>query len=441
MTWLFTDVAFAALLLAALIPVAALAPLRWAVLVWLVTNHLDATGSGFPSNVQVGWLNAVKAVALPCWLLVRLRAVPGSVAASFGGRAWLLLAGYAALSASWSEFPLAGLKLAAGMAGILLAAAALEKAVRAGALEEGSMWRFLAASLALAVLQTALFPDGSFGFAGRGMPQRFTSFVSAQQYAALVAALVAWVLWVPELRSGWRTCWVLVLFAALAANGSRTWSAGALLALAAHGLFRERNRTGYLRVAAAVLVLFSVPAVRHGVAARRLAPANRLAATASAVLTGEDRAGGMGLGTARFRLRMYSGVAEEMRCSSARQWLLGHGAASGGRLGLRLFPYAYRPESLDANRVIHNEWLRVIYEFGAAGTALWLGVLGAVGRLAWRRRQERAAAALLAYLPAWLLGLSAENVIDGAGNAVTAGFLLLLAGALAAPPPAERKRA
>ncbi len=435
------DVIVARALLLGLIPVALVGPPRWAVTAWLVMANLDATGSGQATHAQVGWLNALKAVALPAWLLFRLRSVPGQVYVSFGGRVWLLLAGYAAVAVLWSDFPLAGLKLAVGMVAILAALALLERARNAGALDRTVMLTFLGATLALGILQTAFFTDGSFGFAGRGMPQRLTSFVAAQQYAALLAALVAWALWTADLSARGRTLLVLMLLAALAANGSRTWSAGALAAVAIHGLASRRLLPAVLRVAAAAALLAAVPAVRREWSAKpEPEPANRLTATASALLTGQDRADGMGLGTMRFRLAMYRGVLRELRTSHPWQWLFGHGTAAGGQVALSLFPAAYRRESLDANRVIHNEWLRVAYEWGLVGTVLWLTVVGSLASLAWRRRGEPAGGALLAYLPALLLGLTLENVIDGAGNAVTAGLLVLTALALEPPPDGLPRR-
>jgi len=422
------DVVFARVLLVVLAPVVVAAPPRWAVLAWLVMTNLDATGSGQASNLQVGWLNAVKAVALPAWLSVRLHRYRGDLHSAPGARAWLALAAYAALSAVWSDFPLAGGKLAAGMLAILLAAAALDKAARAGLLDDRVVLYWLAISLGLAVFQTVFFADGSFGFAGRGMPQRLTSFVAAQQYAALLVAFIAWVLWTPRLSTRWRTGLLLALLAALAANGSRTWSAGALAALLVHALVTRSYLRGLIRVAAALIVLASVPAIRRGFVKQPAGePANRLTATASAFLSGQDRADGMGLGTMRFRLRMYSGTLKALRAGTPRQWIFGHGAAAGGRLAVMMFPYAYRPDSLDPNRVIHNEWLRVAYEWGALGMMAWLATLVSLGVLAWRRRHSPAGGALLAYMPALLLGLSAENVIDGAGNAVTAGLVVLVA--------------
>lgn len=434
------DVVFARVLLAALLPVVVAGPIRWAVPAWLIMTNLDATGSGTASYAQVGWLNAVKAVGLPAWLWYRLRHAPGRLDRSVGARAWLLLAGYAALASLWSPYPLAGVKLAAGMAAILLALAVLERAARAGSLDSRAVLVFLGGTLLLGILQTALFADGSFGFAGRNMPQRLTSFVAAQQYAALLAAFAAWSLWSPALGPRVRSALLLTLFAALAVNGSRTWSLSALAAIGVHAVASRQRLAGLLRLGVAVAVLASVPAVRRSLAPKAVPePANRLTATASALLTGQDRADGMGLGTMRFRLTMYRGVLAEMRSSPRWRWLFGHGTAAGGRLALRLFPWSYRPESLDANRVVHNEWLRAAYEWGAVGLALWLIVLAGVAGLAWRNRADPHGGALLSYLPALVLGLSAENVVDGAGNAVTAGFLLLAALALAHAPSRQER--
>lgn len=426
-----SDVLAAGILLAALTPLVLFGPLRWAVLGWLVMAQLDASGSGRATYAQLGWLNAFKSVAAPLWLLWRLRAVPSALHRSWVARAWLLLAGYALTASLWSPFPLAGVKMAVGMVAMLASLVAMEKAVRAGALGTRTLAVFTLATLLLAAVHVAAFGDGSFGFAGRGMPARFTSFVAAQQYAALLAALIAWTLWRRDLPSRLGEALTPALFAALAANGSRTWSLGALATVSIHA-GASRRWTSWLRVAIAVALLASVPAMRRGLAKQAEGePANRLTATASAILTGEDRAGGMGLGTLRFRLAMYRGVLEEMRSSPLRTWCLGHGSGSGGSLAVRLFPWAYRLESLDANRVIHNEWLRVLYEWGAVGAALWAAVVGGVLVFAWRRRRDAAGAALFSYVPAWMLGLTMENLLDGAGNAVTTGFLLLVAQAAA----------
>ncbi len=427
------DAVFARWLLLALAPVIVAGPLRWAVPAWLLATNLDATGSGVASHAGVGWLNAFKAVVAPVWLLLRLRRTPGTLQRGWASRCWLGLAAWTGLSALWSPYPLAALKLAFGMAGMLAALLMLERATREGLVDDGALRLFLLGSLALALVQSFFFADGSFGYAGRGMPQRFTSFVAAQQFAALLVAMLCWLMWAPSVSERWRTVGVPALAAALGANGSRTWTLGALAALGLNGVVGRFRRQHVVRLAGALVILVSVPAIRRDLVQRTAGePANRLAATASALLKGEDRADGMGLGTARFRLRMYRGVWEAVRQGGPREWLLGRGAGAGGRVATRLFPYAYRPETLDANRVVHNEWLRVSYELGLLGLALLGIVLWGLVALAWRTRRLPEGMALAGYLPALLLGLTAENMLDGAGNAVTTGVLILAARAAAA---------
>ncbi|MCS7315453.1 MAG: O-antigen ligase family protein [Bryobacterales bacterium] len=430
MTWSTEpDAVFARWLLLALAPAVLAAPLRWAVLAWLLMTNLDATGSGVASHAGVGWLNALKAVVLPAWLLVRLRRVPGSLHRNWASHCWLALAVCAAGSACWSPYPLAAVKLAVGMAAVLLALLGLERAALGRGLDEATLRRFLLGSLALALVQSLGFADGSFGYAGRGMPQRFTSFVAAQQFAALLTAMLCWLLWTPAMKETWRTVGVLVLFAALAANGSRTWTLGALVALGLHAVLARLRWPYLLRIVAAVAILASVPAIRRGVERRAAAeePANRLTATASALLKGRDRADGMGLGTARFRMEMYRGVWGAMREGGLREWVLGRGVGSAAQVATAVFPRAYRPESLDVNRVVHNEWLRLSYELGLVGLGLFLAVIAGLARLAWEARSHPEGMALASYLPALLLGLTAENVLDGAGNVVTSGLLVLIA--------------
>lgn len=440
--WAEADAVFARWLLVALAPAVLAAPLRWAVPAWLLMTNLDATGSGVPSHAGVGWLNAFKAVVLPAWLLARLRKTPGRLHQGWASRCWLALAAWAGASALWSPYPLAAVKLAAGMAAMLVALAALDRAALEGPLDDRTLRLFLLGSLALALVQTLLFADGSFGYAGRGMPQRFTSFVAAQQFAALLVAMLCWVLWTPAMGGAGRTAAVLALFAALAANGSRTWTLGALLVLGVQAAITGLRWPQLVRVAAAVAIVVSVPAIRQGMGGPpgSQAPPNRLTATASALFTGQDRADGMGLGTARFRLGMYRGVWEQMRTREPWAWVRGEGVGSAAHVAMRLYPYAYRPETLDANRVVHNEWLRVSYELGLVGLALWVAVLAGLALFAWRRRARPEGMALAAYLPALLLGVTAENVLDGAGNAVTTGLLILAARAATAPAESEGAR-
>jgi hypothetical protein len=157
---------------------------------------------------------------------------------------------------------------------------------------------------------------------------------------------------------------------------------------------------------------------------------SRLVATVRAVAADENSAGYSALGTFSFRLALYDRLLEELRVGELTTLCFGHGTSSGGDIGVAVYPAAFNVERLDPNRIIHSEWLRVQYEWGLVGLLLWSFVLGAVIWGARRRRmrlRDGPSMALLAYLPGLLLALSLENVIAGAGSAVTVGFGLLLA--------------
>ena len=88
-------------------------------------------------------------------------------------------------------------------------------------------------------------------------------------------------------------------------------------------------------------------------------------------------------------------------------------------------------EQLDANRTIHNEWLRAFYEWGIVGLGLIFAIAVALpGMLIqhYRRGSSRAAAsAVFSFLPAFLVAFSTENVLAGAGNAVMVSLCLVIA--------------
>ena len=84
----------------------------------------------------------------------------------------------------------------------------------------------------------------------------------------------------------------------------------------------------------------------------------------------------------------------------------------------------------DPNRAVHNEWLRILYEFGIVGFSIWLAFMVSVIVFAYqgmRKDPNGNSKPLLIYLPAFFGGLSAENILAGAGHAGNIGFLLLIA--------------
>jgi len=443
LTTSYPEVLTAQLLFLALLPFVLFAAPRWAILAWLVMGNLDTTGGGTAVAESFGWMNASKGFILPLYLWWRLRNVPGESLSTVPARLWLLLAFYAGLACFWSPFPLAAAKMVGNMLGILLTFAVLERAARKGELSSRMLSLLILASLGLGVLQTLVFK--AYGFDGAGRPTRFSSFVTAQQYAAFLVAFLAIVIRHPGFRSFGRILLASALAVALVLNGSRTWFLGAIVVLLIY--FWQLHARAFAYSA------FSLATVAFGsLLAFNLNPnqgdpfdyaSSRLTATMAALMTGEDTPERSGLANLNFRFSVYDGAISELSSASVVELLGGHGTSSGGNVVMRVFPKSYPLEHLDPNRVVHNEWLRALYEWGVLGFSLLLGAVATLSVGLLRRSKipatKFATMAALSFLPAFVLALSTENVIAGAGNAVTMGLALLISLSWS-PQPARSPR-
>jgi len=122
--------------------------------------------------------------------------------------------------------------------------------------------------------------------------------------------------------------------------------------------------------------------------------------------------------------------------------LFGHGTSNG-----RMVSGQLSKGIGDPNRAVHNEWLRITYEWGLVGIMLLLLFIGSMMMYAYKgvKRDCRGyAKPLLLYIPAFCLGVTGENIIPGAGHAENIGLLLVIGmaglsyrrAATAAPPAA-----
>jgi hypothetical protein len=427
------EVLAAQLIFWALLPIVLFGSIRWAVIAWLIMGNLDTTGPGQSSLVGIGWINAAKGVALPAYLLWQLRQTPTETWRALPTRLWLALTAYATIAVIWTPFQLAGAKLVGNMAGTLITIIVVEKAARIGALSTRGLVALSVASLGLGALQTFYFGGAVYGFDGADQPPRFTSFVAAQQFAALLVALLTAGLWNRALRRVVRVPLCALLAGALLLNGSRIWCIGALLVLVAYTWSSSQRAILSTAFAAATLVFGVALVVNLDLARSDLVEdtPSRIIATASAVLTGQDTAQGAGLRNLGFRLAIYDDVLRQIHDSRAREIIFGNGTSSGGTVVLRVFPYMFTYDRLDPNRAIHNEWLRALYEWGVVGLMLLVSVfcsllIGLIVRSqdhVWKAR----AAPALAFVPSFLGALSTENILAGTGNAVTMSLAIVVA--------------
>jgi len=346
---------------------------------------------------------------------------------------WLLFVVYAAVASLWSPFPLAAAKLVGNLVGTFLTFVVLQKASRSRFLGVTEITVLIVATLGLGVLQTFYYGGEAYGFDGADRPNRFSSFVGVQQYAAFLVAFLVIALWHKRFTAKTRVWLVSAIGVALVLNGSRIWFVGAAWVLLVYLSLSFRKVLGSITLAAIGLGFGVLLALNFDPSGTDLLtdPSSRITATLSALVTGRDTPQNIGLANLNFRLAIYEKVLDELRESSVTSLLFGHGTSSGGTVVLRVFPGLYKTIGLDPNRAIHSEWLRVLYEWGIAGFALLIAILAMlVVELAKRRKNGTGGigtAAVFSFLPAFLLAFSTENLIAGAGNAVTMSLALTIA--------------
>jgi hypothetical protein len=226
-------------------------------------------------------------------------------------------------------------------------------------------------------------------------------------------------------------------------NGSRIWFCGVLLATVI--AFFISSRPPWLKlvtVGALVAIACGLVIVRDRAVEiiQKSASSNRIVAAGLAAYEGDLNA--EGLGTLRFRREVDQVGLDQISHSTFSELMFGRGTSNGSLITGSLFRgYA---GMVDPNRMVHDEWVRVLYEWGLAGLFFWCVFWVSVVAYAIqgvRTDKQGFAKPLMVYVPALLVALAGENFIAGAGNAMSIGFLMLFGFAtLAHRYPAQTKR-
>jgi O-antigen ligase len=133
------------------------------------------------------------------------------------------------------------------------------------------------------------------------------------------------------------------------------------------------------------------------------------------------------VGTFAWRVLIYQEAIDQILNRSALGLLLGSGTSSAGDVKVDVYSKQFTIEEVDANRSMHDEFLRALYEWGIVGLVLLLGFLASTFRFCWRRAKATREVSTLAYIalfPTLLLGLGVENILANAGHPAGTGYLL-----------------
>ncbi len=397
--------------------VALFAPLRWSIVAYIMLSAVDFNSG----DSGVGILNTMKGIGYPLVVLWRLKMYAGHGKVVLAPVAWLLLTVYAGLAGFWSLFPLSAAKLTVEMLGSFLICLAFMRATKAGYLTPSSVLVPAAIGvLAIGVVRSVFLPNWG------DSPARFTGFTTGQGYASLLAAMFAMALGARTLKTWVRWLLCVGLFAAVVLDGSRIYVIGLILSTMVALLVSYSKLWLKVLGVSSIILLVLVLVAEKDLFLRivsELAPSNRIADTITAVYNGDMRS--TGVGTVVFRRNVYRRAFAAIGESSLLQLTFGHGTSNG-----RMLRGELARGIGDPNRAVHNEWLRILYEWGGVGLGLWFVFIFSVIGYAYQgvlRDRLGHARPLLIFLPAFLCGFSTENILAGAGHAENIGFVLLAA--------------
>jgi hypothetical protein len=406
---------------------------RWALLSLLLGANVNVIQPGFLSAASVGWQNGLETLVLPTVLLLRLT---GFKMPRFRwgvpALAWAALTLYAAVSILWSPFKVSGVKMVGFLAAWFILYLVFHLAWQRMILDEGLLIAALWCSLALACIQTYLL-----GCPEEVVTHQFTSFTAADSFAIFLCSILAFLLF--SRGRSWRrnvSLAACVLGVILAEDRTALIGLGFLLLV---WLLRRRQAigtsfgVGFATAVPALVVLLLLFFGLRAVMAWRM-PESRLNELLQ--LGSSSAASLQDIGTLAFRLDMYESTLSELSGRTPPALVFGSGTASGG--GLSFAGQEQYLLGMDPNRTIHNEFLRVLYEWGLIGLSLGLALIFHLVRQCWCLavlEGSLPAMAAVGMLPAMLLLLIDGNPLSSPAATMGMGLVLVLTYGFSAASP------
>nr|WP_082970862.1 O-antigen ligase family protein [Mycobacterium sp. E3298] len=392
-------------------------PMRFALIAYVVMCNIDMPGIG----------NIVKILIVPVILLFRLNRMnkhnhsnenPKIVQVPY--LFWGIFLAYSIFAIAWSPINYtAGIKFSANLIGILLFYLVFKRANANDFLNARFLTASIVSTLALGIIQTYIL-DSTYG----SEYSRFTGFMASQPYAAFLVGLLILVIWNNQYRIPTKLILSVSLITALILNGSRTWFIGACIVLAVLSLSTVLTSSLHISIVSFVLLIVIVGgSLFYNYAMQnqeRLENSNRLF-QGFYTLTGQDS----NKGTIGFRKNMNEGMIDEIKHSTELKLFFGHGTSSSEYVARKYESYQFHGDNVDSNRVAHNEWLRITYEFGILGMMFWVSFL--LSCFFYLVSKGYQVAPILAYGGGMLVALTSENVIMGAGTVGLCGLMIVIA--------------
>ena len=400
-------------------------PHKWAVFSFLLIVHIDVSGGSWASASSVGFENTLKVLALPTVLLLRTKLQPlQEIKWSLALKSWIFFILYVAIATLWSTFPLSAIKMISYLYCYFAQFIIFTYAWTKGWINYSIIVTNLWLVMLLAALQTYLLGN-PFGL----VENRFTSFSSPQYFAAYLISILS-ILFFSANTGVVHIASTLVVIVSLLLSGSRYAFVGSiflLLFLAIVKFFSKKTPHGQFLIL--TIGLFGVALI---IAAINLIPYYLPESRLNELVESSSSQGGIqSVGTLNWRLGLYQEIEKQINDRNVIQLLFGSGTSSGANLMLGFFGYnqAYAESSIDANRILHNEFLRSIYEWGIIGTLIMVYSL-IVTLFSYLKLalvdHSISALAFVGIFPTIIVSLAIENILAGGGAPVGVGYILVM---------------
>jgi O-antigen ligase len=261
-----------------------------------------------------------------------------------------------------------------------------------------------------------------------GSDDRFTSFCAPQLFAASLLAILSVLLVTYRLRWLIRLLHISGALLGLLLCGSRYVFLGAIVMVAIIWFGQVSiQRSARKRVQQLVAgICVGTVLVIASVVFFEANTTNRIGEFLAVLGRGESPFSSMG--TLVWRKGIYEQALGRIGGRSLSDLCFGSGTSSGASIVLG-YDLRYNESQIDANRVVHNEFLRALYEWGVLGVLVFSAVLVSLGYFAFRAalfERVRPALAFLSLLPTVVLGCLSENILAGASSPAGVGFVISL---------------
>jgi len=396
-------------------------PARYVYYFLIILALFDTSGPDFPSSSQIGILNVLKTIFLPLLLIIRFRFKPLATIVRrkkpLALYAFLLFALYALMATLWSPYKLSALKMVGFFLGYLLWFTVIMWGWLSKKIDIRLVKGLFFLSIVLGIFQSTIL-DSSFGTE----EQRFTAFISPQEYAALV--VITSIIIFTNSNQVKRLEKHLVLITALVVvflTGSRTYFISLILSILILWLISWKDlyrrllpNITILIVGKLIILLTILIFAEQGIGSSRTAELRY-------IVSAPER-----IGTLTWRIGMYHETLRGILSAGIPELLVGHGTSSGADIAFRIDSRRYLPETIDANRVIHNEFLRSLYEWGILGLTLILFITIYIIISAFWLSFRSSDHTLLAAMPPFIAGLLVENVLAFSASGWGIGVILVI---------------